>query len=64
MSGLPYFQDWPRIVSAIPRRPVIEERVDSILGQMTLEEKLGQMIQPELGQLTAEDVTTFKSGPR
>jgi beta-glucosidase len=62
VSDLPYYQDWPRIASAIPRRPVIEERVESILGQMTLEEKLGQMIQPELGQLTAEDVTKFKIG--
>ena len=36
--------------------------MESVLGQMTLEEKLGQMIQPELGQLTAEDVTKFKIG--
>jgi len=59
---LPYYETWPRISSAIPPDPAIEAEVARLLGLMTLEEKLGQMIQPELAQLTPADVTDFKIG--
>ncbi|GGL06001.1 beta-glucosidase [Sphaerisporangium melleum] len=61
-AALPYFPQWPRVRSAFPRDPGMEERIEGILAQMTLEEKLGQMIQPELAELTAEDARTYKIG--
>ncbi|MGW0844360.1 glycoside hydrolase family 3 N-terminal domain-containing protein [Streptomyces sp. NPDC002787] len=63
--GLPALRplaQWPRPTSAIPRDPAVERQVAEILGQMTLEEKVGQMIQPELAQLTPEDVRDYKVG--
>ncbi|MET9675150.1 glycoside hydrolase family 3 N-terminal domain-containing protein [Streptomyces sp. NPDC006482] len=53
---------WPRIWSAVPADPEIEREVADILGQLTLEEKVGQMIQPELAELTPDDVRDFKIG--
>lgn len=53
---------WPRLTSAIPGDPEVERRVAEILGQLTLEEKVGQMIQPELAELTCEDVREYKIG--
>ncbi|MET8145012.1 glycoside hydrolase family 3 N-terminal domain-containing protein [Sphaerisporangium sp. NPDC005288] len=61
-AGLPYFPEWPRVASAFAADPRVEERVEGILAQMTLEEKLGQMIQPELAELTLEDAREYKIG--
>ncbi|WP_157977534.1 glycoside hydrolase family 3 protein [Streptomyces triticisoli] len=54
--------EWPRLTSAVPRDPETERRVAEILGQLTLEEKVGQMIQPELAELTREDVREYRIG--
>ncbi|MFC9928721.1 glycoside hydrolase family 3 N-terminal domain-containing protein [Streptomyces sp. NPDC127190] len=62
MSELPYHADWPAVRSAIAPLPEQERRVEEILSQLTLEEKVGQMIQPELAELTAEDVRDFHIG--
>ncbi len=64
-SSLPALRpltEWPRLTSAIPRDPEVERRVAEILGQLTLEEKVGQMIQPELAELTCEDVREYAIG--
>ncbi|MBT2489843.1 glycoside hydrolase family 3 C-terminal domain-containing protein [Streptomyces sp. ISL-96] len=64
-TGLPDLRpltQWPRLTSAIPRDAGVERRVAEILGQLTLEEKVGQMIQPELAELTPEDVRDYRIG--
>lgn len=53
--------DWPR-PAAPPLDPVIEERVAGLVSRMTLEEKVGQMVQPELAELTVDDVREYKIG--
>jgi beta-glucosidase len=55
-------QDWPRITSAIGTDPAIEARVRSILAQMTLAQKVGQMTQAEIKQITPEQVRTYYIG--
>ena len=59
---LVHHADWPAVQSAVPLDPSVEARIEDILGRMTLEEKLGQMIQPELAELTPEDVRAFGIG--
>ncbi|MCP8898154.1 glycoside hydrolase family 3 protein [Gilvimarinus xylanilyticus] len=53
---------WPQIESQVATDPAIEARIADILSQMTLEEKVGQMIQPEIRHLTAEDVREYHIG--
>ncbi|BCJ45985.1 1,4-beta-D-glucan glucohydrolase [Actinoplanes ianthinogenes] len=62
MERLQHHADWPALRSAITPDPVVEETVTGILAQMTVEEKLGQMIQPDLVELTVEDVEAYKIG--
>ncbi len=62
MTSLAYHATWPRIASQAPADPDLERRVRAILDQMTLEEKVGQMIQPELAQVTPDEVRDFKIG--
>ncbi|SEG54417.1 glycoside hydrolase family 3 protein [Vibrio hangzhouensis] len=59
---IPYFKDWPRIQSAIAKDDVIEQEVARILALMTIEEKLGQMIQPDLRGVTPEEAKQYKLG--
>ena len=61
-SGFGYYADWPVINSAVPKDPAIEAAVGEILAQMTIEEKVGQMIQPDLRNVTPEEASEFKLG--
>lgn len=61
-SKVPYFQDWPQINSAVAVDPTIEASVADILAQMTLEEKVGQMIQPDLREVTVAEAKQYKLG--
>ncbi|MGX6603250.1 glycoside hydrolase family 3 N-terminal domain-containing protein [Micromonosporaceae bacterium Da 78-11] len=62
VQSLSYLADWPAVTSAVPRDAGDEQTIRTLLAQMTLEEKVGQMIQPELTQLRPEDVRDFKIG--
>lgn len=55
-------QDWPHIKSAFPENPQTEAKIKEILSKMTLEEKVGQMIQPDYRQVTPEEAKEYKLG--
>ncbi|MDN3681099.1 glycoside hydrolase family 3 protein [Vibrio tapetis subsp. quintayensis] len=60
METCPYFADWPKIQTQ--KDPKIEQLIATILAQMTLEEKVGQMIQPNLRDVTPEEAREYKLG--
>ena len=43
---------WPQIISEVTQAPVIEQKVDELLNKMTLAQKVAQMIQPEIRDIT------------
>jgi len=56
---------WPYIgspVSAQTDQSEIEARVDAILKEMTLAQKIAQMIQPEIRDITVEDMRKYGFG--
>jgi len=55
-------QDWPRVHSAITPDAQIESRVQQILSQMTLAQKIGQMTQAEIKTITPEQVRRYYIG--
>lgn len=59
---LMYQEDWPRIDSRVEKDPNAEAVIRGILVQMSLEEKVGQMIQPDLREVTPREVTEYKLG--
>ncbi len=61
-ESLPYFKDWPVINSSIKKNEKIEQAILNILEKMTLEEKIGQMIQPNLRDVTPEEAKEYKLG--
>ncbi|MBK8516709.1 MAG: exo 1,3/1,4-beta-D-glucan glucohydrolase [Saprospiraceae bacterium] len=54
-------EDWP-IIKALPLDPAIEEQIDAILPKLTLEQKVGQVIQADNGSVTPEDVKKYRLG--
>jgi beta-glucosidase len=54
-------EDWP-IIKALPLDPVIEAQIDTILPQLTLEQKIGQVIQGDTGSITPEEVKKYRLG--
>lgn len=53
---------WPSVHSRVGRDARVEARIDSILARMTLEEKVGQIIQPDISSVTPDDVRRYKFG--
>jgi len=55
-------ESWPKATSSFERDPAIEARVADLLSKMTLEEKVGQVIQADIGSVTPEEVREFNLG--
>jgi len=53
--------DWPRI-NPLPLDPSIESQIDEILPKLTLEQKVGQVIQADNGSITPEEVKKYRLG--
>jgi beta-glucosidase len=50
---------WPAPEHARPIDPDLESRVAAIVSQMTLEQKIGQMTQPDIRSITPEEVRQY-----
>ncbi len=53
---------WPELTSPVKKDPAIETKIDDLLARMTVEQKVGQIIQPEIKQVTPQDVRDFHLG--
>ncbi|MFZ6677020.1 glycoside hydrolase family 3 protein [Undibacterium sp. Tian12W] len=53
---------WPQVQSVISKDPAIEAKVAAIVAGMTLEQKIGQMTQPEIKAITPDDVRRYYLG--
>lgn len=52
---------WP-VVETSPLDPEVEARIDEIMSKLTVEQKVGQVIQGDSGSLTPEDVKQYRLG--
>ena len=55
-------QSWPAVAPALPLDAKTETFVDNVLAKMTLEEKVGQLIQADISAITPEDLHKYKLG--
>ncbi|MCF2950050.1 exo 1,3/1,4-beta-D-glucan glucohydrolase [Paraglaciecola aquimarina] len=53
---------WPKIQSEVVQDPNIETRIESLLATMSLKQKVAQMIQPEIRDITVEDMREYGFG--
>jgi beta-glucosidase len=55
-------EQWPEAKWPLPRDAAIETRVTELLAAMTLEEKVGQVVQGDISTVTPEDVRKYHLG--
>jgi beta-glucosidase len=55
-------QDWPRLQPPLPADADLERRLDVLLAHMTPEQKVGQLIQADIGSVTPADVRQLGLG--
>lgn len=53
---------WPKVQWPLPRDAVLEQRVQSLLAKMSLRDKVGQVIQADIGSVTPDDVRDYRLG--
>ncbi|MFY8274773.1 glycoside hydrolase family 3 protein [Pseudoalteromonas sp. SSDWG2] len=53
---------WPKIENDVATLNDVESRVTEIMATMTLEQKIAQMIQPEIRDITVEDMRKYGFG--
>ena len=53
---------WPRLDIAVKPNEQVEAKVDALIAKMTLEQKVAQMIQPEIRDITIEDMRKYGFG--
>lgn len=55
-------QQWPAATWPLKRDAALERRVQAILGKLTIEEKVGQIVQADIGSVTPDDVRKYRLG--
>jgi beta-glucosidase len=53
---------WPEGHSPLPPDPALEARIDALMAKMSVEDKVGQMIQADIKYVTPEDVRKYRLG--
>ncbi len=53
---------WPEIPQAVKVDPQLENKIKDLLNKMTLAQKVAQMIQPEIRDITVEDMRQYGFG--
>jgi beta-glucosidase len=53
---------WPKLESEVKKDNEIESRVADLVANMTLQQKVSQMIQPEIRDITVEDMRKYGFG--
>lgn len=54
-------ENWP-VVETQPLDPAVEAQIDAIMAVMTIEQKIGQVIQADSGSVTPEEVKKYRLG--
>lgn len=60
-AGVAHPDRWQSIAAPVSD-PAIERRIDALIAAMSLEQKVGQIIQGDIGSTTPEDVATYHLG--
>ena len=54
--------NWPETAWPFPEDPALEKRIDDLLATMSVEEKVGQIVQGDIADITPEDLRKYRLG--
>ena len=60
--GVATATQWPAIANPVRPNPTIEKRIRAIMAKMSLEQKVGQVIQADVSSITPAEVTKYHLG--
>lgn len=61
-SALKATPSWPQAQSPIAKDPAMEKKIQNLIAQMSLEQKVAQMIQADIGAVTPEEMSEYVLG--
>ncbi len=61
-KGIATPSSWPVVKNPVAANPAIEARIKDLLSRMSVEQKVGQVIQADLGSVTPDDVYKYHLG--
>jgi len=53
---------WPQVAWPLAEDAALEQRIDDLLATMTVEEKVGQLVQGDIASITPDDVRRYRLG--
>ncbi len=53
---------WPSVAWPLAEDPALEKRINDLIASMTVEEKVGQLIQGDIASITPDDVRKYRLG--
>jgi len=57
-----HLQSWPQLRPALAADPRLEARIEALLARMTPEQKVGQLVQADIGSITPDDLRHYPLG--
>ncbi len=61
-SAVAHPEKWPKLPLKLRRDSRVEARVDAMLSRMSVEDKVGQLLQVDIASITPADLETYKLG--
>lgn len=53
---------WPQVAWPLAEDPALEKRITDLMATMTVEEKVGQLVQGDIASITPDDVRRYRLG--
>src|SRR5262245_4275777 len=53
---------WPEIAPTFPLDAALDARIEQLIREMTLEQKVGQLIQADIGSISPDDLRHYPLG--
>ncbi len=61
-SAVAHPEKWPKLPLKLRRDSRVEARIDAMLSRMSVEDKVGQLLQVDIASITPADLETYKLG--
>jgi len=61
-ANIAHPEQWPTVGSPVPRDPAIEAKITRLMARMSLEQKVGQVVQGDIASITPDDVRKYHLG--
>jgi beta-glucosidase len=61
-AGVAHPERWPEVTPPLPRDAELEQRIAALIAKMSVEEKVGQIVQADISTVTPDDVRRYRLG--